>query len=519
MGGTPQRYRPVLVALIASALVATGCKTLVGGGPLLAPSLRGVGADVPSSPAISTVRWHASKLANEVWVIDACARAEDRATDPFCAVLKDAPSTALDTWRRIADAWAAANPSKPADPPHSLYVDMLPPAQSTAAERFVVAFYRADRLDQAFASLTLGETDTQALAKVFGDLKPALTALSSQAEYLKGGLAGLELLATDAEMSGFLSTVARFYGVETRAPKTLHIQLLWNPSLRVRAQVIGEQVLLPMSRAHFDDARQLEGMLGVAVHEIGHAFAASMTDVVRHNRSDRLVHELGIMQPRHANIFDEATQVAIGNVVFMNRAFGASTSFDDRLYGYEPDNPVPHAIDTLARHLAEIAARHLGTRKGFRGPYFDEAIETHRKVFGDAPRHHSRVALILSNTTGLTAAFKGLFWGRARTTFDLTDIAEFDRQSKEVRTVSRWFLVDAKDETGSQALAKRCPAVATALSMLRRNTACFVSKRRHSRGGFDLAIVGETVADARELLNLVHGMNEMPSGPWCFKRS
>jgi hypothetical protein len=460
--------------------------------------------------AATPITWRHDRFANEFWVLDKLSAWDGDERNAYVRAFEQRGSldpARRELLRRYADVRRKHAARPHTAPPAGVPFDMMPPAAGPA-ERFAIAFLTARDEVAAVTALGLDADERATVLEAFRRLRPDLDTLVGDAGYLDTARTKLEADASAARMDEFLDQMKTFYAVDDAAPYTVH--LLWAPPGFGQATVWDHDIVLPLTAKTVADERALAGWLGVVVHELGHAFLAEKPEAARAELSRRIVDAGGVLTRRHANIIDEATQTALGNVLFMRTRLPAG--FDTRsLYAFDPDVEYPDAIDSLARAVAPLVEAALTTRDGFATVYLAKALDAQRGLFGDRPLHHAHVALVLAASAAILHDFEGLFFGRSRVSYALGDTAQLADDSRASPTTTRWLVL--VESAAPRALWTQ---LGTASLALGKAAACARATRRAVGAGYDVVVVGKDEDAVRRMLIALHRAREMPTKPMCL---
>ena len=290
-------------------------------------------------------------------------RPEQRAALEKQAPLSPAEKQALQAYAKLR-----RKKSDPAiDEPGPPRLDALPPKLS-AAEAFAAPFLNQTKLADAIRALGLSANDAGIVNHVFRVLGPRIKKHHAAVGTLETARGKLIQLSGPQRLEHFAGLVADFYAVRERLSGGIRVQLVSQPEGHLRATQVGPVLLIPIAPGSLNSTRRQAELLGVIVHELSHHMASQVSSAVRERVTRDVEGYLGLPNQRHENIFDEATQTAIGNIVFMKRNFPTAYDPDGKFYAYEPDNDFPYAIDSYARALAPHLERLLAMPGGFAGP-------------------------------------------------------------------------------------------------------------------------------------------------------
>jgi hypothetical protein len=386
------------------------------------------------------VRWSSPELAQSFWILDQLSRWSGNDTFPAYreTLEKEWKLDAEDL--RVLEAYARARKKLSTETRAETHdVDLLPPKER-ASDRFAIAFLGAASLAAALDKAGLAGDDRKAVEHAFTRFEKRLTTLRNKATFLQTAQKRLVELAERSKMASFLALMARFYGVEKRI-EPLEILVLWAPDANQNATTVGPFMVIPISERLARDDAELAGWVGVTVHEFGHYFASRISDDARLALSRRLIARLGFVNRHHPNIVDEATQTALGNIIFMRErlpSYFENASF----YAYEAENDRPDAIDSLSRALDRSVRAHLPIPDDFSHTYLNAVVEQHEIVFPPEPRHHTRELNLFVETKALRNAFSGLFPAFSRSSFVGADgLASFAAATPSGSAVPRWLIL------------------------------------------------------------------------------
>lgn len=244
-------------------------------------------------------------------------------------------------------------------------------------------------------------------------------------------------------------------------------------------------------------------------------FLDRMKSFYGHQVSARIIEAVGLFNRRHMNVVEEATQTAIGNILFVRDRL--PDSFDRRsFYDYETGLEVPHAIDSLARALEPLIEEELQKPGAFATSYVDRVLAAQKKTLGNPPRNHTHVALVLATSKGARNQFSGMFWGLDRWAGLPSDVDEFASRSMQQPTIARWVFLTTEDAKKKDLLAKLDLPVAKKLRLTKRDAACMQSSTRASGRGYDFYAVGRDEEALRKLIIALHAAPVLPeTRPLC----
>jgi hypothetical protein len=474
------------------------------------------GAATPASAAAATpLQWRIDAFANEFWVLDHVAAWDGEDGNAYATAfeqrfkLDDARRELLRSYAAVRRAHARHVSSAP-DVRYP--VDVMPPVAQNE-ERFALAFLLARDETAACAALHLDARETAAVTAAFAAFRKDIDTLVADSGYLSTAAQQLEQDAKTSQLADFVDRMKLFYAVDDDAPYVVHV--LWAPPHFGQATVWDHEVILPLSATVTADRKDLAGWLGVIVHELGHALLSERPDADKRELSRRIVDASGLLNQRHSNIIDEATQAALGNILFLREHLPEGYR-DTSIYSFEPKSQYPDAIDSLARAAAPLVAASLGTRDGFAKDYLPKLLEAQRRLFGDAPLHHAHVALLFTADHDAARDFNGMFWSVSRWNYDPANIAGFASDSHQSPTISRWIVLTAAEAT-PELLAKLEAPIAKGLAW-KPHAACARAARRRPDGGYDVVAIGRDHDAVRRLLIELHRARAMPTTkPLCVE--
>lgn len=518
-----------LVLLVFLQVFVTGC---VSSGQSKKEELVGKqlveGSGWANAGAQVEVRWRVSEFASQFWIIDQLSRWDERVISPeyrrYFEIKGeiDAKDLAiLEAYAQVRRAHSGAvfaNRAERQSERQNVFLDLLSPMRSY--EDFSRAFLQADDVEQAIMKIALRKKEAEVIRTVFEHFRPRIERLLATSGYLKYSAKRLELLGYRGNLGEYLARMASFFRVEMSGEQRIVVEIVWAPDGFAQATQFGEHIVIPLPSTGVVEERDLAGWLGVIVHEIGHYFVSSMNGQRRQSASDRILSEVGIVNVRRANVVDEALATAIGNIVFMKRAF--PEYFEDRVfYSFDPDYEYPYAIDSLARALAGPLEAWLGQVNGaFDEDFLDRLVEIHRHVFQPMPRHHTRIALVFAESSQMARYFVGLFPG-IRQLHRVGNEAAFVADSARQQASTRWVLMTAAHvlENPERAQILSIPLIDRLARRVQagHETSCFQAYRRREHGPFDFIAVGRTSDDLRQILIYVHTYIGIPAeGAICL---
>jgi hypothetical protein len=355
--------------------------------------------------------------------------------------------------------------------------------------------------------LKLDAAETKAVTEAFRLLRPQVTELLKDADYLPKVASTLQAADERVKTGEFLAQMKSFYGVKDERPYRVHV--LWAPPGFGRSTVWDHEVLLTITRKSAENEKDLPSWLGVVVHEVGHALLAQLPSEETAALARRIIDTGGVVNTRHGNIIDEATQTAVANIVFVRDRL--PESFDRRsFYDYEPKNQFPDAIDSLARELEPLVPVALKVERGFATVLLPKALEAQRRLFGNTPLMHSRVGLLFYGARQQKKYFDGLFTGISRFSFGEGSEEDFGKASKDAATNTRWVVITQPQAT---------PARMTQLAVpkdLRVKPGCAQARRRAVDAGYDVVVIGRDDENVGKILIALHRATAMPEKqPLC----
>lgn len=468
------------------------------------------------------VRWRVGSFANRFWIVDQISAWSESYTSPLYREmfekrfgLTTEQSAAL---RRYAEIRSThSRDDEPSDEElvrHPLGDRLVSPAP-LPFERFAAAFFRAESVGEAGRNLGLSAEEIRDVKAAFAAVEEDVGRLLEGAAYLHQLKAELESLAQKTRLGEFLEQAAAFFGVSGE-PELRYIgELLWAPPGHGKATVYEDRLVLPFAEDGLSKGN-VAGWLGVAVHELGHGFVSRLPDDERYELTKLLFERYGIVNQRHHNVLDEATHTALGNILFMRERL--PEHFDDRsFYSYEPHNEYPYAIDSMARELEPVLRKWLAKPGAYPTQYIPAALEVQARLFGQMPKHHTHVGLVLTGSRATWSSFRGLFWGVSRLPVDAAKAEEFARASNENPTQTRWVVLTLEevrregllDQLGLGPLAK--------LRLTAKMAACTQARRRRPGRGYDFYVLGRDQEALRRMLIALHSRDGIPERrPFCI---
>ncbi len=471
-----------------------------------------------SEPAF-TVTFRASAFSSTFWVIDQTSEWSEPYTRPHYRkalnqrfALTDADKELLKAYARMRSKYSDESQTEPgiANPVDGL----LPPALS-APDAFAMAFFNAQDVAGAAASLKLSNAETETVRRVFDAFRPRIEQLLAKEPHLPQIVTQYEAWATQTQLAEFLSKMARFYGVTAKAGRALTVDLLWAPEGSSSATCVGPFMLIPLSDTQARDVKELKTMFGVTVHEFGHYFA-SLLDSGTRVAFGNTAASRGLPNQRHPNILDESTQVALGNIIFMRDRFPDAYDPTANFYNFEPNNDWPDAIDSLGRALTPVVEKHLGTEGAFSAAYLNDALGVQDRLFPPRAKHFARVALVHVENNQLASYFNGLFPGVSRFSFR-NDPARFIAAVKENSALPRWYLATREHLADAESPV---PQWAQALaSRFKKGTLGCVQARRDEAGTMEFAAISTHVAAMRPVLIALQRASALPLKPLCVNET
>jgi len=419
----------------------------------------------------------------------------------------------LKTYARLRREYSKARDTAEPEPDPATPSDMLPP-RATPSQRFAHAFMCAVSTDQAAARLSMTPSDQQTLASVFTHFRPRLEAEIRRTSFLPRAEREMKALADEARMSEFLFAMGRFFGTGDAMPVPLYVDLVWGPPDSHQATAVDDHMIIPISEEIANDPKELASWVGVIVHEFGHQFLAYVPDVQRWRISNRILAVGGVLRRRHANVVDEATQAALGNLLFMRERLPAA--LDERfVYSYEPTLDYPDIIDTLSRRAEPLVRDALAQGEPFEGRYLEALLAAQAEVAAPRLDHFSHVALLLVGGETENKYFDGLFWGRSR--FASSDVAEFVKHSAGADSISRWVVVTVEELAANrEALRETMPDTGRIEHDLGKKAGCVRASQRAS-GAWDVTVVGRDLDGLRRtLIAIRRGLLPGDARPFCI---
>ncbi len=468
------------------------------------------------------VKWRVSGFASHFWIIDQLSRWDERVISPeyrrYFEIKGDIDAkdlAMLEAYAQVRRAHSGAvfaNRAELQGELQNVFLDLLSPMRSY--EDFSRSFLRANDVEQAIVTIGLRKKEAEVVRAVFEHFRPRIERLLLSNGYLKYSAKRLELLGYRGDLGGYLARLATFFDVDAVRRQAIVVEVVWAPDGFAQATQFGEHIVIPLPSTSAVEERDLVGWLGVIVHEIGHYFVSSMNSGRRQSASDRILSEVGVVNVRRANVVDEALATAIGNIVYMKRAF--PEYFEDHVfYSFDPDYEYPYAIDSLARALAGPLEAWLGQVDGaFDEGFWDRLVEIHRQVFRPMPRHHTRIALVFAESSQMAHYFVGLFPG-IRQLHRVGNEAAFVADSARQQESTRWVLMTAAHvlEDPERAQILSIPLIDRLARRVQagHETSCFQAYRRREHGPYDFIAVGRTSDDLRQILIHAHTYVGIPA--------
>lgn len=520
--------------LIALALACGACATSAcpepSGAERAAPARSAVtasdrpeadGSETPRARGASTapavpvaVGFRSAALATRFWWIDQASRWSDAHTQPEHLTAMEAAAALTPPERAALTAYAAMRARHSGSPSgdDAPRLDALPP-RLDVHERFAEAFVAATDLDAALGRLALPPADAAVIRNAFARLGPRIDKRHAARDSLEVAQGQLAEAAERAKLAQFVGRVARFYGVGAVVEGPLDAVLVPAPEGRLRATALGRTLVLPVPPGFTRSPQDRAELLGVVAHEAGHYLLSLASDEARRRVTREIDGRLGLPNLRRANVLDEAMQTALGNLVFMRRAFPEYSGEQRPLYAYDPSADHPYAVDALARALAPHIEALLDVEDVFSREFLRIAARAHQDLFSPSLRHHTRVLSLLAEDEDATSLFTGLFAAKSRARYGGDDIARFFAETRDGNAprftvgTRRWLAAERAQFKEHEAL------LASALgSLVRGKVACTVARFSPERGAFDVLVVGEDHSALRRMLVAIHRGLSTPAG-------
>tara|TARA_R110002072_G_scaffold290386_2_gene458039 strand:+ start:923 stop:2428 length:1506 start_codon:yes stop_codon:yes gene_type:complete len=458
------------------------------------------------------LEWRSSKFANRLWIVDKLAGGEEGVPDeayvqawtkvnPFSPQDRQHLQRYLVIRQRIADTKAA--PEGPELLTH----------EPTPGERFLLAGLAASSSRDFANRLRLKPEEGKAIDKTFTHFRARLNKFIEKAEYLSGAHQQLQSLSDKVKLKSYLGRAAEFFGSRDRVQGPLAVDIVFAPEgTRPPVVLVGSHIVLPCTPETASSESQPHTLAAV-VHEACHFFVSRLSRKTRVAVLGKTVARLGVINPSHPNVLEEATCTAIGNMAFLRESF-PKAPLPNLFHPYEPTAEHPHAIDTLARRLEFAANRGLGKAKSFEGNFLTQALATQSQLLPARPRHFSRLARVFWGSPTYREIFIGMFGDHFRHDFEgekglleaLSDEAAND-------TKARWFVLSLADLETHQNLARELASLKDKIKkgIKSNNSPACVATRRRPNGGLDLYVIGADAAGVR--LGLIHaqGLEKLPS--------
>ena len=466
-----------------------------------------------SPPESVEITFRASTQASTFWIVDRVSEWTPRhASSKYREAWEkqfplDGPS------RDLLRAYAGVRKKHASEAEFDAEDGLLPPATSRS-KAFAVAFLSAPDVHAASAKLGLSADEERIVQRTFDLFRPQVVQLLAREAHLGPARERSEKWASETRLAGFLSRMARFYGVESATAPVLTVEFLWAPEGASNATCMGSHMVVPLPASMAKDEVQLQETMGVVVHELGHYLASLLPPETRRHFSKRVLASGGLPNRFHPNILEEATQTALGNILFMRQEFPAAFDPDSNFYGWETDDEWPDAIDSLSRALAPIAKRHLDTPGAFAKAFLEDALRAQAGLIPDRADHHARLALVYGENRRLIRFVNGLFPGIDRSAFPADSAGFLDAASRR-SSLPRWFLLtQAGLKEGS------APVPAWSRTLLHRletkDAACVQARRREPDGAWDFVVVGRNTGDVRRVLIALDRAPAIPGSPLCI---
>lgn len=465
-----------------------------------------------TSPALAEdgpsvgLEWRSSKFANRLWIVDKLAGGDPAYVAAWSKVNPLSPQDAvhLQRYAKIRQQIAATKPA--AEGPELLTHEPTP------AERFLLSGLAASSSRDFANRLRLEPEEGKAIDRTFAHFRARLNKFIDQAEYLSGAHQQLQSLADKVKLKEYLGRAAEFFGSRSRIQAPIAVDIVYAPAgSQLPATLVGGHVVLPCTPETASSANQPH-VLAAIVHEACHFFVSRSSRKTRLAVLDKVVGRLGVINPTHPNVLEDATCTAIGNVAFLRETF-PKVELPALFHPYEPEAEHPHAIDSLARRLEFAANRGLGKANYFEENFLTQALATQALLLPPRPRHFSRLARVFWGHERYRAPFVGMFGDHFR--IDYTGekglvAALADEAADDSR--ARWFVLSVADLETHKTLERELGSLReTILKGIKSNNspAC-VATRRRPKGGLDLYVVGADADGVRLGLIFAKGLEKLP---------
>lgn len=467
-------------------------------------------ASAQDGPKVA-VEWRSTKFANRLWIVDRLAGGEAGVPDEAYvkAWTKVHPYTAQDTvhlqrYLKIRQEIAAtkAAPEGPG----------LLSGEPTPAERFLLAGLAASSSRDFANRLRLKPDVGKLLDKTFTHFRARLNKFIEKAEYLPVAHQQLQSLADKVKLTAFLGRAAEFFGSRDRIQGPLAVDVVFAPEgAQPRIVLVGSHIVIPTTPLTASSEAQPHTM-GAVVHEACHFFVSRLSRKSRQAVLGKVLGRLGVINPYHPNVLEDATCTAIGNIAFLREAF-PKAKLPKLFHAYQPRAEHPHAIDALARRLEFAATRGLGKNKSFEDNFMTQVLATQARLLPPRPRHFSRLARVFWGDPAYLEVYKGMFGDHFRTDFDgdkglLTILA--DESAGDVQ--ARWFVVSLADLKTHEGVARELASLKDlALKGIKTNNSPgAVATRRRPNGALDVFVIGADATGVREALIFAKGLEKLP---------
>ncbi len=464
------------------------------------------------------VVWRVDPFVSLFWAIDQASSWDEETASTYAEFFQrelpkaNEDADLLRAYARVRRAYSSSSAGAESEPDPAYPTDMLPP-RLTPAERYAHAFLCAGSIDVVATRLAMAPDDQKTLARTFAHFRPRLEAELHRAAFLERALGAMKTDAEQARMSEFLFAMARFYGTVDALPSPLYVDLVWGPPDSHQATAIDDHMMIQISEKIASDPKALAGWLGVTVHEFGHQFLAYMPEEQRRRTSNRIVAKGGLLRRRHANVIDEATQAALGNLLFMRERL--PFALDERMvYSFEPTLDYPEIIDTLSRRAEPLVREALAKGEMFDGRYLDALLAAQASAVAPRLDHFSHVALLFVGSNDARRFVDGLFWGRSR--FASSDLEDFAKTSMRAESMSRWVVLTLDELAAHRdGLRKTMPDAERLERDLGKNGGCVRASARAS-SAWDVTVLGRDLDGLRRILIAVRrGLAPRDAHPFC----
>lgn len=490
---TPIQHLPQVALGLATLILASASQAAAQDGPKVG------------------LEWRSSKFATRLWIVDKLAGGEEGVPDEAYVKawtkvnpLSPQDKIQLQRYAAIRKQIAATKPA--AEAPELLTHEPTP------GERFLLAGLAASSSRDFANRLRLKPEEGKTLDKAFAHFRARLNKFIEKAEYLKGTHQQLQSLSDKIKLEAYLGRTAQFFGSLDRVQGPLAIDIVFAPEgTRPRVVLVGSHIVIPATPLTASSEAQPHTM-GAIVHEACHFFVSRLSRKTRLAVLGKAIGRLGVINPAHPNVLEEATCTAIGNVAFLREAFPKAT-LPSLFHPYEPQAEHPHAIDSLARRLEFAANRGLGKAKYFEENFLTQALATQALLLPPRPRHFARLTRAFWGHKGYVEVFQGMFGDHFRQDYEgekgLLEILK-DEAGADFR--ARWFVLSLADLETLKGLERELGSLKDTIKkgIKAKNSPACVATRRRPNGALDLYVVGADAAGVREGLIFAHGLEKLP---------